>query len=211
MPPDPLVVEVVQFFASNQCMADPSLFRAVQNIAQGWQEKGLMAQYWGTSAGQANDFYWFLLWKSHSHAAAVKADPSYPAFIQKRQALATAPVADFHVRFSGNPLRCLEAPVTEVDIYRTEDARAAETQEMVRRLTYRVESLQMQGFIALCWGVPMEDDTRGIYVAGWRTIEEHMRMGTIDAHKVLVQECEAIFERFKGLNVAHVSFKLHEA
>jgi hypothetical protein len=111
------------------------------------------------------------VWKSHSHAAAVKADPSYDAFIQKRQALATAPVTDLHVCFSGNPLRCLAAPFVEVDIYRTEDARAAEAQELVRRLTYRVESLQTQGFIALSWGVPMEDDTRGVWVAGWRSIE----------------------------------------
>jgi hypothetical protein len=35
--PDPLVVQVVHFSASNQCVQDPSLFRAVLNIADGWQ------------------------------------------------------------------------------------------------------------------------------------------------------------------------------
>ena len=37
MPPEPQVVEVVQFYATNQCVTDPSLFRAVRNIAQGWR------------------------------------------------------------------------------------------------------------------------------------------------------------------------------
>jgi hypothetical protein len=36
-------------------------------------------------------------------------------------------------------------------------------------------------------------------------------MGTIDSHKILVQEAEAIFERFRELTVAHVHFNLHEA
>jgi hypothetical protein len=83
-------------------------------------------------------------------------------------------VLDLHVSFSGNPRRSLEAPVTEVDTYVTQDADAAETrevQERVRRLTYRVESLLARGFIALSWGVPIEDGARGLYLAGWRSIE----------------------------------------
>ncbi|KAI9448760.1 hypothetical protein F5148DRAFT_698813 [Russula earlei] len=207
---DVLVVQVVQFYANDRCMADPSLFRAVRNMAQGWQEKGLKAQHWGTAARQANDVYWLLFWQSHAHAAAVKADPLYPILVQKRQALATAPVHDFHVCFSGNPRRTIEVPVTEVDLYRTNDAGAAETQERIRRVTHRVESLQMQGFIALSWGVTVEDGTRGVYLGGWRSIEEHMRLGTLDDHKVFVEECEEIFKNFRELSVAHVTFKAHE-
>jgi len=37
MAPEILVVQVVQFYASDRCMADPSVFQAVRNIAQGWQ------------------------------------------------------------------------------------------------------------------------------------------------------------------------------
>jgi hypothetical protein len=80
-------------------------------------------------------------------------------------------VQDLHVTFSGNPQRTLDVPVTEVDIYRTHDEGAAETQERVRRLTYRVESLLMRGFIALSWGVAIEDGSIGVYLGGWRTIE----------------------------------------
>jgi hypothetical protein len=80
-------------------------------------------------------------------------------------------VQDLHVTFSGNPQRTLDVPVTEVDIYRTHDEGAAETQERVRRLTYRVESLLMRGFIALSWGVAIEDGSKGVYIGGWRTIE----------------------------------------
>jgi hypothetical protein len=38
-------------------------------------------------------------------------------------------------------------------------------------LTYRIESLQMRGFIALSWGVTVEDGARGVYLGGWRTVE----------------------------------------
>jgi hypothetical protein len=113
------------------------------------------------------------VWQSHAHASAIKADPAYAHFAQKRQALALTPAKlhDVHVPFSGNPRRTLEAPVTEVDIYRTQDAGAATTQGQIRRITYRVESLQMQGFVALSWGVALEDGARGVYLGGWRTIE----------------------------------------
>jgi hypothetical protein len=114
------------------------------------------------------------VWQSHAHAAAIKIDPSYALFVTKRQALSTGPVHDLHVSVTGNPLRSLEAPVTEVDTYVTLDADAAETQEVherVRRLTYRTESLLARGFIALSWGVPIEDGARGVYLAGWRSIE----------------------------------------
>jgi len=114
------------------------------------------------------------VWQSHAHADAIKADPSYALFVTKRQALSTGPVEDLHVSFTGNPLRSLEAPVTEVDTYVTLDADAAETHEVherVRRLTYRTESLLARGFIALSWGVPIEDGARGLYLGGWRSIE----------------------------------------
>jgi hypothetical protein len=87
-------------------------------------------------------------------------------------------VYEVHVAFSGNPQRALEAPVTEIDLSTVDDREvnpdarpAAETQELVRQITYRIESLQMQGFIALSWGVALEDGTRGVYLGGWKTIE----------------------------------------
>jgi hypothetical protein len=84
-------------------------------------------------------------------------------------------VRDLHVRFSGSPRRTLEVPVTEVDIYRTLEVGAAETHEKVRRIAYRVESLQMRGFIALSWGVDIEGGTMGATLCGWRSIEVRAR------------------------------------
>lgn len=95
-------------------------------------------------------------------------------------------------------------------MYRTQAAGAEATQDKIRRLTHRIESLQMRGFVALSWGVALEDVSRGVYVAGWRTIEEHMRLGTIEEHKVFVQESEEIFEKFDELFAEHVYLKLHE-
>ena len=186
------------------------------------------------------------VWRSHAHATAVKADPSYPAFAQTRAALAiaTKPLFEAHVPFSGNPQRVLEAPATELDFYRTGDPAvdrpeqqaprrpAAETQELVRRITCRVESLQMQGFVALSWGVALEDGRRGVYLGGWRSIEvrfplpptisrsfkvecchfvwqDHMRLGTLDEHKVFVEETEEIFKSLTDLYITYVHFKSH--
>jgi len=185
---------------------------------QGWQEKGLKAQYWGTSVNKLNEFYWLLLWQSREHSTAIKADPSYPTTVQERDALATTPIYEVHVHFSGNPLRAILAPVTEVDFYKTAgekvnpDVRpAAETQEMIRRITYRIESLQSPGFIAISWGIALEDETRGVNLSGWRSVEDHMRLGTLNEHKVFVEETEEIFKNFTELSVTHVHFKSHNA
>jgi hypothetical protein len=118
------------------------------------------------------------VWQTYEHATAIKADPSYPTIVQERDALATEPIYEVHVRFSGNPLRAIKALATEVDFYKTTDEKvnpeatpAAETQEMIRRITYRIESLQMPGFIAISWGVALEDATRGVSLTGWRSVE----------------------------------------
>ncbi len=118
------------------------------------------------------------MWQSHEHATAFKADPSYLTIVQERDALATAPVYEVHVRCSGNPLRGIQAPVTEVDFYKTTDEEvdsratpAAETQEMIRRLVCRIESLQSPGFFAISWGIALEDRTRGVSITGWRSVE----------------------------------------
>ena len=118
------------------------------------------------------------VWQSHAHAAAVKADPSYPTFVQDREALATKPVYEVHVPFSGNPQRLLEAPVTEVDFYKMDDVKVnpaarpvAETQEMILRTLALVESFQLPGFIAFCRGADIDDETRAVALGGWSSIE----------------------------------------
>lgn len=118
------------------------------------------------------------VWQSHSHAIAIKADPSYPSFVQAREALASAPVFEAHVPFSGNPRRALEVPVTEMSFYKTDDRAvnpeaqpAAETHELLRYLNGRMQSMQVRGFIALSWGIAFEDATRGFYLAGWTSVE----------------------------------------
>lgn len=169
------------------------------------RERGLKAQHWGPSVNKVNELYWLLrkfsynymrarytvttdpcartvttlsVWESHEHALACKADPSYPTILQEREALATEPIYEVHVRFSGNPVRGIQSPVTEVDFYKTTDERvdpgatpAAETQEMIRRVVYRIETLQSPGFIAISWGVSLEDPTRGVSITGWRSVE----------------------------------------
>jgi hypothetical protein len=122
--------------------------------------------------------HWPTVWQSHAHATAIKTDPSYPTFFQDREALATAPVFEVHVPFSGDPLRMVEAPVTEVDFYKTDDREVnpdakpvAEIHDMVRRVNRRIELLQLPGFIALNWGIAIEDGTRAVSLGAWKSIE----------------------------------------
>lgn len=207
----PITTQVVRFVATDECLADLSLFQAVRDVlAHDRKDKGLIAQYWGASVERATEYFWIILWQTRAHAAAFEDDPSYAAFTQQRDALSSVPVLAIYVHMSGNPRRCLEGPVTEVDFYKLQDDAAEKTQDMIRRLTYRIESLQMRGFLALSWGRSLEDVSRGAYVAGWRTIEEHMRLGTLEEHRIFVQESEPIFEQFVELYVSHVHFKLHE-
>jgi hypothetical protein len=123
------------------------------------------------------------VWQSHAHATAVKADPSYPTFVQDRAALATKPVYEVHFPLSENPQRLLEAPVTEVDFYKIDDVKVnpvakpvAEAQEMIRHVLDHIESLQLPGFIGFCWGADIEDETRAITLGGWGSIEVRLLM-----------------------------------
>jgi hypothetical protein len=111
------------------------------------------------------------VWQSYAHATAIKADPSYPAFIQDRDALATGPVYEVHASYSGDLQRELEAPVTEVDYYTMNpDVRpTAEAQEMIRRVPPLMEPVQ--GFIASSAAVGIEEENWGVYICGWRAVE----------------------------------------
>jgi len=207
----PLAIQIVRFVATDECMADPSLFQAVRDfLAHDRKDKGLIAQYWGAAVERTNEYYWTILWQTRAHAAAFEDDPAYTAFAQQREALSSAPTLAIYVHMSGNPRRCLEGPVTEIDFYKLHEEGADNLQDMIRRLTYRIESLQMRGFLALSWGRSLEDVSRGAYIAGWRSIEEHMRLGTLEEHRIFVQESEPIFEQFVELYVSHVHFKKHE-
>jgi hypothetical protein len=139
------------------------------------------------------------VWQTRAHAAAFEDDPSYTAFTQQRDVLSSAPVLAIYVHMSGNPRRCLEGPVTEVDFYRLQDDAAEKTQDMIRRLTYRIESLQMRGFLALSWGKSLEDVSRGAYIAGWRTIEVRIALPFVWSLKL-------VLPRGRGVVSAEIAF-----
>jgi hypothetical protein len=112
-----------------------------------------------------------IVWQTRAHATAFEEDPVYTTFAEQRAALSAAPVLAFFVHMSGNPRRCLESPVTEVDVYKLQDAVAEKTQDMIRDLTYHAVSLSVGGLLALSWGPALEDATRGANIVGWNTIE----------------------------------------
>ncbi|KAH8978764.1 hypothetical protein EDB92DRAFT_528335 [Lactarius akahatsu] len=170
------IVEVIQFVSTEQCLGNPSLFQALRDVVQGWQEKGLKGQYWGATVVKPNNIYWVLFWQSRAHAAAFAADPLYPEFVQRRQSLATTAVRDLYAPLSGNPQLCVEAPITEVDFYKVHGACIEEEHEIGHSAMHHLRSLQPQGFTGSSYGVVHEDPSIGVYFAGWNSVEDHMRI-----------------------------------
>lgn len=81
-------------------------------------------------------------------------------------------------------MRAIQSPVTEIDFYKTLDDKVdprarpvAETQEMVRQLENLADSLQSPGYIGISAGVALEDETRGVTIVGWRSIEVRLFLG----------------------------------
>ncbi|KAH8978443.1 hypothetical protein EDB92DRAFT_2108023 [Lactarius akahatsu] len=210
MAPEDPIVEVIQFVSTEQCLGNPSLFQALRDIVQGWQEKGLKVQYWGTTMEKPNNIYWVLFWQSRAHAAAFAADPLYPEFVQRRQSLATTPVRDLYAPLSGDPQLCVEAPVTDVAIFKAHEARIEKMHETAHSAVHLLRSLQLQGFTGSSLGVTHEDPSVGIYFSGWNSVEDHMRIGMEEGHEKLKEEGEEFMKQLSDLIIVHVDFKKHD-
>ncbi|KAH8982464.1 hypothetical protein EDB86DRAFT_2970526 [Lactarius hatsudake] len=211
MAPEVPIVEVIQFVSTEQCLANPSLLQALRDIVQGWQEKGLNGQYWGATMEKPSNIYWVLFWRSRAHAAAFAADPLYPEFVQRRQSLATTPVRDLHVPLSGTPQLCVEAPVTAVDFYKAYGTCIEETHQMAQSAIRHIRSLHPQGFTGSSYGVTREDPSVGVYIAGWNSVEDHMRFGMEEGHEKFKEEAEEFMKQISDLTIAHIAFKKHGA
>ncbi|KAH9021706.1 hypothetical protein EDB83DRAFT_2320444 [Lactarius deliciosus] len=204
------IVEVIQFVSTEQCLANPSLFQALRDIVQGWQEKGLKGQYWGATMEKPNNIYWVLFWQSRAHAAAFAADPLYPEFVQRRQSLATTAVRDLCASLSGNPQLCVEAPITVVDIFKAHEARIEKMHETLHSAMHLLWLLQLQGFTGSSFGVTHEDPLVSIYFGGWNSVEDHMRIGMEEGHEKLKEVAEEFMNQLSDLTMAHIAFKKHD-
>ncbi|KAH8982479.1 hypothetical protein EDB86DRAFT_2970699 [Lactarius hatsudake] len=211
MAPEDPIVEVIQFVSTEQCLANPSLFQELRDIVQGWQEKGLKGQCWGATVEKPNNIYWVLFWQSRTHAAAFAADPLYPEFVQRRQSLATTPMRDLYASLSGNPQLCVEAPVTEIDIFKAHEARIEKMHETLHSTLHLARLLQPQGLIGSSHGMTHEDPLVGIYFGGWNSVEDHMRIGMEEGHEKLKEAAEELMNQFSDLTIAHIAFKKHGA
>jgi hypothetical protein len=87
-------------------------------------------------------------------------------------------VRDIHVPVSGAPQPCIEAPVTEVDIYTThrDDTSKEKAHEVARTTNHLLPSLKPTGFHGATYGVTLEDPTVGIYIVGWNTVQVRFEM-----------------------------------
>ncbi|KAH9008811.1 hypothetical protein EDB84DRAFT_1571744 [Lactarius hengduanensis] len=202
MAPENPIVEVIQFVSTEQCLANPSLFQALRDIVQGWQEKGLNGQYWGATMEKPNDIYWVLceftgpvfacnhdkvaVWQSRTHAAAFAADPLYPD------------CASRHPSPMSPPSRRTKPAIEKMH-------------ETVHSAAHLLRSLQLQGFTGSSLGVTHEDPSVGIYFSGWNSVEDHMRIGMEEGHEKLKEEAEEFMKQLTDLTIVHIAFKKHGA
>jgi len=210
------IVEIVKFVPTKRCLTDPSLFPAVRDIVERWREKGMKGQYWGMTVDKTNNLYWVLFWQSRAHAAAFATDPMYPEFIQRRESLATSPVCDLHVAFSplsGTPQICVEAPLTVLIIYHVQESHVEKGHEASLMAFHRLPSLQVPGFKGNSTGVADEDPAVGVYISGWNSLEEHLRVGMEEGqgHEKFKEESEEAMRYFSDLILVQIVFKKHSA
>jgi hypothetical protein len=84
-------------------------------------------------------------------------------------------VRDIHVPVSGAPQPCIEAPVTEVNIYTMHDT-SKEIAHEVAHIAMHLRSLKPTGFHGSSYGVTLEDPTVGLYIAGWNAVQVRCEM-----------------------------------
>ena len=79
---------------------------------------------------------------------------------------------DLHAALSGVPPRiCVEAPITEVTIYKALDAHTEKTHEAVLCSIHCLRMLQLPAFYGSSPGVTDEDPTVGVNLIGWNSVE----------------------------------------
>jgi len=206
------VIEVVTFRANQRCMEDLELFKEVRDIVA--VSTSVKAMYWGRSIELPSVFFWVLLWDSHAQSTAREETVPHAEMVRKLDALVDDPSRKsiFHTCFAEQdlPLACIEAPITEFDIAILKDMESLPVRErLAESIMSHLRATHLEGLLSIARGIALEDVLTNLYLAGWNSIEDHMKLGTHESHEIIVNELEEIFPYFRDLQIHHVRFERH--
>jgi len=210
------IVEVVIFRANERCLGDLGLFKEVRDMVAA--TTSVKAMYWGPVVELPKVIFWLLVWDSFEQSIAREGTPSHAEMVRELDALTDDPSRKLvlHMRFSDlydPPLGCIEAPVTELDLgFIKEDSVVAEWDRRAESLMShmrRIHAEGQEGLRALTLGRAVEDVKRTLYLVGWNSIEDHMKIGMQKGHEMIVKEGEEIFPLFHDFQMHHVHFERH--
>ncbi|THH11250.1 hypothetical protein EW146_g8109 [Bondarzewia mesenterica] len=151
------VLECITLTVSEECAADPIQFREILEIADRMKQQGMTGQFWGPTTEKRNRFVWFLL--------KTLADDAMESLC-------------FHFR-KHLPLKVLNAPTTEIDIYTIKEGHTRG--EVERTWSAVARSIEgTEGHVATSWGDVRQSEGQpgqGIWICGWESVEAHMNQG----------------------------------
>ncbi|KAI0059902.1 hypothetical protein BV25DRAFT_1828624 [Artomyces pyxidatus] len=201
------VVELVTFRVNDSFT--PERFKEVRDWVDRGRAYGLNAQYWGQAVEKTRTLHWLLLWDSREAHGTLQADPGYPALVAKVDAMANGPVRVLHVHFATHPpTALLEAPVTEIDIYRVTPGVMPQYQRWSEELCAYITKLGIPGFVACTYGPALEEGGDvGVYMGAWNAVEDHNKLG--DGDEEFQKLVSPMLEVVLDLRIAHVSLQRH--
>ncbi|KAI0059890.1 hypothetical protein BV25DRAFT_1828613 [Artomyces pyxidatus] len=201
------VVEIVTFRPNATFTKEPEKFRLVREWVERAKSKGMNGQYWGQGVEKPHNVHWFLLWDSRAAHAVVQAEPDYPAFVKQIEELADGPIRVLHVHFSTHPpTKWLEAPVTEVDIYKF-SGDIVEYEKKTMKLAAYIQASHPSGYMGSTIGTALEENgTVGVYMGAWETVEHHTALGE---DETFMEMTEGLVGDLTDLQAMHVTLQPH--
>ena len=119
------------------------------------------------------------VWDSFEQSTAREGTASHGEMVRKLDALTDDPSRKLvlHMRFPDTydpPLRCIESPVTEIDLTFIKEGLVAEWYPRAKSLMSHMRRMLaegQEGLRALTLGRAVEDETGSLYLVGWNSIE----------------------------------------
>ncbi|KAI0045832.1 hypothetical protein FA95DRAFT_1560806 [Auriscalpium vulgare] len=203
------VVEVVTFRVNDKFKSDPALFKACRDHAERHRGKGLNEQYWGQMFDKPFTLLWFLLWDSREAHSVLEAEPTYPSFVAQIQELSDGPINVMHVHVVDNhpPTAIFDAPMTNVSIYLTSDEVREDTERKVTAFCEGMRAIiRPEGLYGCAWGPSLESRNRGFYIAGWRSLEDHVKL---ELGEIYAELAESMIGELQDLQMMRVHLERH--
>ncbi|KAI0314542.1 hypothetical protein OF83DRAFT_439726 [Amylostereum chailletii] len=207
---DSHIVHLLFFKGNERCLADPTLFTALRDMAKESAGEGLTGQYWGQAVEKPHRFYWYLLWGSQSAHDAFQSSPQRTALHSQLLALAEETPDERVMAYSLSPLGAFQAPITDTTAFNIVEGITRE--EAVTRMT---PVIQHVGRIlpTFLWAFAKDVEgkgLRGVHFAGWDSIESHMNVGEGPGEEDLREVTEEVMPMFTNITIAHMHLQSHQ-